>query len=282
MRDFLKTKFSRYVPLLLLAGVALHADPDQAFEGVLSYQLSSNGREWEVKHQIKGNATRTDVSLKGLLFQSILDLDGKVYLLDVMSKKIIPPMKGPGSFGDGPPPGEEGMERPEGAPPESPAGGPPPGFDHPMPVQNPAEIAGERIVWKHPGKSFEVSGSERTATLLGMEGFGTIPAEFFSQFRDLQDVAPVTTATFNFYHLVPVEINVAGNGKNKPLKMELVSVDPMELDASVFELPSDYSLVFMPGGGPGGPPGGQQKKGPPPGGGRPPQGGPPPGGGGGF
>ena len=282
MRNILKVRFSHCLSVFLLAGAAVHADPGQAFEGVLTYQLSSSGREWEVKHQIKGTSTRTDISLKGMLFQSILDLDGEIYLLDVMSKKIMPPMKGPGSFGDRPPPGGEGEERPEGEPP---VGGPPPGFDHPMQMQDPAEITGEKVLWEHPGKTFQVSGTERMATLSGMEGFGTIPSEFFRQFRDLQDVAPITTATFSFYHLVPVEIHVDGDAKNKPLTMKLISVDPAELDPSAFELPSDYSLIVMPGagGGPGGPPGGQQKKGPPPGGGgRPPAGGPPPGGGGGF
>lgn len=268
MRDFFKLKFS--IPLILLAGIYGHAESGQPFEGVLSYQLSTSGRDWEVRHQVKGTSTRTDISLKGLLFQSILDLDGEIYLLDVMSKKIIPPMRG---SGDVPPPEEQSVEEKDEVP--------PPAFDRQMPAQAPAEIVEEKIVWEHPGKSFGIVANERTATLLGMEGFGTIPSAFFMQFRELQDFAANVVATLQFYNLVPVKIRVDGKGKNKLLKMELISVDPSNLDPSVFELPSGYSLVVMPGrGGPGGSSGTGQKKGSPSGGGgRPPQGGEPPGGG---
>jgi len=271
----MKTKWGAFQAMSLALIVGLFADEQpmiEPFEGVLTYDLKTSGRDWKIEHKVCEGGSCTDIYLGTLKFQSVLQRDGAIYLIDVLGKRIVPI----GHMGMGH--GIEGQPNHEGDLVEPPEGfldeetpsrtdgkqggrriakgsggdfGGGPGGPMPLQLADPEEPSGEGTSFEMPSLKFKFKAEKRKVEMEGIASYGTLPPQVFQQFKDIKEVGPVIGGTLNYYRLIPVNLEIGKRKDAEAVSMTLVSIEPGEIPATVLEFPEGFAMKMgMPGGAP--------------------------------
>lgn len=245
-----------------LGALAQQSNTTTPFEGLLTYHLTTGDNQWLVEHWISGGNSRVDILMDDTRYQSILTVGGDTYLLDVLGKNIVavqsmhPGPRGPEHLHEAPSPPPD-LKKPNSRNKE-------PHFkEHAIIDSN-----GEGSAFGRSTLLFETQVNKRGLSLEGLPGYDPLPFSFFSQFQDFTGVDRVIAPTLFHYRLVPVLLHLEKRKGHESI-LKLVSIEERAVDASMFEIPSDYMMQMAPlpmGGPSGGSHGPGDRKGPPPGG----------------
>lgn len=190
-----------------------------ATEGVFEYKIDSGDREWRMVCKVKGSHLRAEVYLGSTHFQTILQNDEGLLLLDELNKQIFQADFEREKWGK---PGELERKRAKDGQ-----------FER---VEN-----FERDGLK--GTVFSIRSKRRDYWIEVAEGVGSMHGIFLDQFSSLQELHADGQFLFEEQPGMPVRIYRKGKA-SKPL-LELVSYQAEPVDASEFEVNDGYVRAKM-------------------------------------
>lgn len=208
MKHYLTYLLAAFIPLLT-----------SAYEGVLEYRIDSGDREWRMLCQVKGPYLRAEVYLGTTHFQTILQNDEGLLLLDELNKQIFQADFEREKWGK---PGEpERKRRTEG--------------DYELIESFERSGLG--------GDIFSIRSGRRDYWIEVAEGVGSMPGIFLDQFSSLSGLSEDGQFLFESHPGMPVRIYRKGRAK-QPL-LELVSHRAEAVDAGTFEVGEGYIRAKM-------------------------------------
>lgn len=186
-----------------------------AFEGKLTYSIQSGDREWIMECLVKEDRMRAKMMLNGTVYQAIQRDSEQTIIIDEFNKQIYP----------------VGMSRSTWGQKDNKS-------DKIRRKQSDYKLVKPLDHSKYRGSVYKVDGKY---TVEVIEGYGRIHGAFTDQFSSLQDIFIPGGMLFEEGAYMPLKIY---KKKSNPI-LELLSVESVAVDDSVFEIPSSYVRAKM-------------------------------------